>query len=145
MLPIIFFVIGWTDLDKKKKRDHSGLSALIVERNMPGFASGTLKQKWGIRAGNTGFFSMNDVRVPLTNRLGEEGEGFKIAMFALEQGRYTVAAGATGLIGLVWIDKVCSGTWDPGGPSSPPAGQRDGAQMVLDYRLRACSGFFAGG
>jgi glutaryl-CoA dehydrogenase (non-decarboxylating) len=93
-----FLVIGWTDLEKKKKRDHSGLSALIVERNMPGFASGTLKQKWGIRAGNTGFFSMNDVRVPLTNRLGEEGEGFKIAMFALEQGRYTVAAGATGLI-----------------------------------------------
>ena len=41
---------------------------------------------------------MNDVRIPAVNRVGEEGEGFKIAMFALEQGRYTVAAGATGLI-----------------------------------------------
>jgi glutaryl-CoA dehydrogenase (non-decarboxylating) len=93
-----FLVIAWTNLDKKKARDHSGLSAFIVERSMSGFASGTLKQKWGIRAGNTGFFSMNDVRVPIENRIGEEGEGFKIAMFALEQGRYTVAAGATGLI-----------------------------------------------
>ena len=93
-----FLVFGWTDLEKKKNRDHSGLSTFIVERGMAGFASGTLKQKWGIRAGNTGFFSMGDVRVPLANRVGEEGEGFKIAMFALEQGRYTVAAGATGLI-----------------------------------------------
>ncbi len=93
-----FLVIAWTDLNKKKNRDHSGLSAFIVERSRPGFASGTLKQKWGIRAGNTGFFSMSDVRIPAFNRVGEEGEGFKIAMFALEQGRYTVAAGATGLI-----------------------------------------------
>jgi glutaryl-CoA dehydrogenase (non-decarboxylating) len=93
-----FLVIAWTDLDKKKNRDHSGLSSFIVERTRSGFASGTLKQKWGIRAGNTGFFSMNDVHIPAANRVGEEGEGFKIAMFALEQGRYTVAAGATGLI-----------------------------------------------
>lgn len=93
-----FLVIAWTDLERKSARDHSGLSAFIVERTMQGFSSGTLKQKWGIRAGNTGFFSMTDVRVPVENRLGEEGEGFKIAMFALEQGRYTVAAGATGLI-----------------------------------------------
>jgi glutaryl-CoA dehydrogenase (non-decarboxylating) len=93
-----FLVIAWTDLNKKKNRDHSGLSAFIVERSRLGFTSGTLKQKWGIRAGNTGFFSMSDVRIPAFNRVGEEGEGFKIAMFALEQGRYTVAAGATGLI-----------------------------------------------
>ncbi|PYV89908.1 MAG: butyryl-CoA dehydrogenase, partial [Acidobacteria bacterium] len=53
-----FLVFGWTDLEKKKNRDHSGLSTFIVERGMAGFASGTLKQKWGIRAGNTGFFSM---------------------------------------------------------------------------------------
>jgi glutaryl-CoA dehydrogenase (non-decarboxylating) len=93
-----FLVIAWTDLEKKVNRDHSGLSAFVVERSMPGLESGTLKQKWGIRAGNTGSFTMTDVRVPRQNRIGEEGEGFKIAMFALEQGRYTVAAGATGLI-----------------------------------------------
>src|SRR5439155_828707 len=61
-------------------------------------ASGPLKEKWGILAGNTGFFKMDDVEVPAENLLGKEGEGFKIAMFALDQGRFTVAAGATGLI-----------------------------------------------
>ena len=57
-----------------------------------------MKEKWGILAGNTGFFKMDDVEVPEENLLGRPGEGFKIAMFALDQGRYTVAAGATGLI-----------------------------------------------
>src|SRR3712207_4685227 len=51
-----------------------------------------------IFAGNTGFFKMEDMEVPAENLVGREGEGFKIAMFALDQGRYTVAAGATGLI-----------------------------------------------
>jgi alkylation response protein AidB-like acyl-CoA dehydrogenase len=51
-----------------------------------------------VRAGNTGGIVMQDVRVPVANRLGEEGEGFKIAMTALDSGRYTVAAGAVGLI-----------------------------------------------
>jgi glutaryl-CoA dehydrogenase (non-decarboxylating) len=93
-----FLVIAWTDQDKKKKRDHSGMSAFIVERDLAGFGSYTLKEKWGILAGNTGGFSLQDVEVPVENRVGEEGEGFKIAMFALENGRYTVAAGATGLV-----------------------------------------------
>ena len=65
---------------------------------MKGFSSGTIHGKLGIRAGNTGYFSLQDVRVPQENMVGEEGEGFKIAMFALEQGRYTVASGATGVI-----------------------------------------------
>jgi glutaryl-CoA dehydrogenase (non-decarboxylating) len=91
-------VFAWTDLDKKRQRDPSGMSAFIIERAFPGFASGTLTAKWGILAGNTGFFTMQDVEVPVENRVGREGEGFKIAMFALDQGRYTVAAGATGLI-----------------------------------------------
>ena len=93
-----FLVFAWTDLEKKKARDTSGMSAFIVERGWKGFSSGTLDQKWGILAGNTGFFKMDDVEVPCENLLGREGEGFKIAMFALDQGRYTVAAGATGLV-----------------------------------------------
>jgi glutaryl-CoA dehydrogenase (non-decarboxylating) len=93
-----FLVVAWTDLAKKQARDPSGLSAFIVERRFKGFSSGTLKHKWGILAGNTGFFKMDDVEVPAENLLGREGEGFKIAMFALDQGRFTVAAGATGLI-----------------------------------------------
>jgi glutaryl-CoA dehydrogenase (non-decarboxylating) len=93
-----FLVFAWTDLEKKKQRDPSGMSAFIVERSFNGFSSGTLTEKWGILAGNTGHFKMDAVEVPAENLVGQEGEGFKIAMFALDQGRYTVAAGATGLI-----------------------------------------------
>lgn len=93
-----FLFFCWTDEEKRRARDHSGMSCFIIERGMPGFTSGTLHGKMGIRAGNTGWFSLQDVRVPKENLVGEEGEGFKIAMFALEQGRYTVAAGATGII-----------------------------------------------
>ena len=93
-----FLLIAWTDQAKKQQRDPSGMSAFIVERGFKGFSSGTLTQKWGILAGNTGFFKMEEVEVPQENLVGREGEGFKIAMFALDQGRYTVAAGATGLI-----------------------------------------------
>ena len=93
-----FMVIAWTDLEKKKKGDSSGMTAFIVERTFKGFSSGPMKEKWGILAGNTGFFKMDEVEVPQENLVGREGEGFKIAMFALDQGRFTVAAGATGLI-----------------------------------------------
>src|SRR4249920_2493802 len=93
-----FLVFAWSDAEKKKQRDPSGISCFIVERAFKGFSSGTLKEKWGILAGNTGFFKMDDMEVPEENVLGRVGEGFKIAMFALDQGRYTVAAGATGLI-----------------------------------------------
>jgi glutaryl-CoA dehydrogenase (non-decarboxylating) len=93
-----FLVFAWTDAAKKQQRDPSGISAFIVERGFKGFASGPMKEKWGILAGNTGYFTMDAVEVPEENMLGRPGEGFKIAMFALDQGRFTVAAGATGLI-----------------------------------------------
>lgn len=93
-----YLTFAWTDLEKKKQRNPSGISAFIVERGFKGFSSATLTEKWGIHAGNTGSFKMEEVEVPAENLVGREGEGFKIAMFALDQGRYTVAAGATGLI-----------------------------------------------
>ena len=93
-----FLVFAWSDLEKKKQRDPSGMSAFIVERAFRGFSSGTLTEKWGILAGNTGHFKMDEVEVPAENLVGREGEGFKIAMFALDQGRLTVAAGAPGLV-----------------------------------------------
>ncbi|MEE2610277.1 MAG: acyl-CoA dehydrogenase family protein [Acidobacteriota bacterium] len=93
-----FLVFAWSDMEKKRQRDPSGLTAFIVERGFKGFSSGTMKEKWGILAGNTGYFKMDEVEVPSENVLGRPGEGFKIAMFALDQGRYTVAAGAAGLI-----------------------------------------------
>jgi glutaryl-CoA dehydrogenase (non-decarboxylating) len=94
----VFLVFAWTDQEKKRQRDTNGLSAFIVERKFKGFSSGTLTQKWGILAGNTGHFKMDHVEVPSANLVGQPGEGFKIAMFAIDQGRLSVAAGATGLI-----------------------------------------------
>src|SRR5687767_9033638 len=79
-----FLVIAWTDLEKKRKKDPSGLSAFIVERAFKGFSSGTLTQKWGILAGNTGFFKMDAVDVPEENLVGQPGEGFTIAMFVYD-------------------------------------------------------------
>jgi glutaryl-CoA dehydrogenase (non-decarboxylating) len=93
-----FLIFAWTDPVKQKQRDHAGLSAFVLTRDMKGLATSTLHGKLGIRAGNTGTITMDEVRVSEDNRLGQEGEGFRIAMFALDQGRYTVASGATGLI-----------------------------------------------
>lgn len=89
-----FLIFAYTDKSKK----HHGISCFIVERTFPGVATKAIKGKLGIRAGNTGEVFLEDVRVPAENRLGEEGEGFKIAMSALDNGRFTVAAGACGLI-----------------------------------------------
>ncbi len=77
---------------------HDGLSAFLVDLSSPGVQRGDIHGKLGVRAGSTGWIAFQDVRVPAENRLGEEGEGFKIAMSCLDNGRYTVAAGATGLI-----------------------------------------------
>ncbi len=88
-----FLVFASTDRSLK----HRGLTAFVLERGMEGFTTGTIKGKLGVRAGNTGELAFNNVRVPVENRIGEEGEGFKIAMSAIDQGRFTVAAGAVGL------------------------------------------------
>jgi glutaryl-CoA dehydrogenase (non-decarboxylating) len=77
---------------------HDGLSAFLLELDRPGVKTGDIHGKMGVRAGSTGWIAMQDVRVPASNMLGKEGEGFKIAMSCLDNGRYTVGAGATGLI-----------------------------------------------
>jgi glutaryl-CoA dehydrogenase (non-decarboxylating) len=76
---------------------HKGITAFLLERGMDGLVTSTIEGKLGIHAGNTGEISLQQVRVPVDNRLGEEGEGFTIAMSAIDQGRYTVATGALGL------------------------------------------------
>jgi len=83
-----FLVFAYTD----KSKSHNGISAFIVEREWEGFSSKAIKGKLGIRAGNTGEIFLDNVKVPKENLLGEEGEGFKIAMSALDNGRFTVAA-----------------------------------------------------
>ena len=93
-----FLVFAWTDLEKKRNRDHTGISAFIVEKDFEGVSSATIHGKLGVRAGNTGSIAFQDVKVPAENLVYKEGAGFKIAMFCLDQGRYTVAAGSCGLI-----------------------------------------------
>jgi len=89
-----FLVVAKTDPEAGSR----GMTAFIVTHDMPGVTTGDLHGKLGVRAGSTGWINMENVAVPVENRLGEEGEGFKIAMSCLDNGRYTVASGATGLI-----------------------------------------------
>ncbi|MBE9524140.1 MAG: acyl-CoA dehydrogenase family protein [Chloroflexi bacterium] len=80
------------------KRPYQGLSSFLVDLNSPGVTRGDIHGKLGVRAGSTGWINFQDVRVPADHMIGEEGEGFKVTMSAFDNGRYTVAAGATGLI-----------------------------------------------
>jgi glutaryl-CoA dehydrogenase (non-decarboxylating) len=79
-------------------RPSEALSSFIVDLHSPGVTRGDIHGKLGVRAGSTGWINFQDVRVPAENRIGEEGEGFKITMSAFDHGRYTVASGATGII-----------------------------------------------
>lgn len=80
------------------RKPYEGLSSFIVDLHSPGVTRGDIHGKLGVRAGATGWINFRDVRVPAENRIGEEGEGFKITMTAFDHGRYTVASGATGII-----------------------------------------------
>jgi alkylation response protein AidB-like acyl-CoA dehydrogenase len=89
-----FLVFAKTDPDKGA----AGITAFILERGWDGLTTGTIEGKMGVHASNTGWIAMDEVRVPSSHRLGEEGEGFKIAMSALDNARYGVAAGAVGIM-----------------------------------------------
>ncbi len=97
-----FLVVAKTD----PSAGHRGLTAFIVTSDMKGVKTGDIHGKLGVRAGSTGWVAMENVEVPVANRLGEEGEGFKIAMAALDNGRYTVGAGAVGLIRACLEDSI---------------------------------------
>jgi butyryl-CoA dehydrogenase len=86
-------VLCQTDRD----RGHHGISALLIEKGTPGFLVPKTEDKLGIRASDTAEFVFEDCRVPVANRLGDEGMGFKIAMGALDGGRIGIAAQALGL------------------------------------------------
>lgn len=89
-----FLVFAKTDPDKGSR----GITAFILERGWKGLTTGTIEGKMGVHASNTGWIAMDEVRVPPSHMLGELGEGFKIAMSALDNARYGVAAGAVGII-----------------------------------------------
>jgi len=80
-----------------RARGHHGITALLIEKGTPGFLVPKTEDKLGIRASDTAEFVFEDCRVPVANRLGEEGMGFRIAMSAIEAGRIGIAAQAVGL------------------------------------------------
>jgi glutaryl-CoA dehydrogenase (non-decarboxylating) len=87
-------VVAKTDPDA----GHRGMSAFVVETSWPGVSTADIEHKLGVWAGSTGELFFENVEVPAENLLGDEGQGFEIAMYALDQGRFTVAAGALGVI-----------------------------------------------
>src|SRR6266853_4304584 len=89
----LYTVFAKTDPDAA----HSGISAFIVEGDTPGFAVARLEPKMGISGSTTGELTFDNVRIPAANLLGEEGEGFKIAMRILDRSRSGIAAQALGI------------------------------------------------
>ncbi|MDP4551522.1 acyl-CoA dehydrogenase [Alkalihalobacillus macyae] len=89
----IYIVFAQTDKEKR----HKGITAFIVEKDTPGFSMGKKEKKLGIRSSPTLEIIFEDCRVPVENRLGDEGQGFKIAMKTLDGGRNGIAAQAVGI------------------------------------------------
>jgi alkylation response protein AidB-like acyl-CoA dehydrogenase len=89
----VYLVIAQTHPEKK----HKGINALIVEKGMPGFVVGKKEEKLGIRGSDTHSLMFTDVKVPKSNRIGEDGFGFTFAMNTLNGGRIGIAAQALGI------------------------------------------------
>jgi alkylation response protein AidB-like acyl-CoA dehydrogenase len=90
----IYVIFARTD---KEARKHHGISAFIVEKGTPGFSFGKKERKMGIRSSLTCELVFENCRVPADNLLGQEGEGFKVAMKTLDGGRIGIAAQALGI------------------------------------------------
>ncbi len=89
----VYVVFAKTDLSA----GHAGISAFVVEADTPGFEVTRLEPKMGISGSTTGELVFTELRVPVENRLGREGEGFRIAMRILDHSRPGVAAQALGI------------------------------------------------
>ena len=93
--PVADYVVLFTMTDPDKK--HHGITAFIIETDKPGFHVGKKEPKLGIRASATSEIVFEDYQVPVENRLGDEGQGFKIAMTVLDAGRIGIASQALGI------------------------------------------------
>jgi alkylation response protein AidB-like acyl-CoA dehydrogenase len=93
--PVADLIVLFTMTDPDKQ--HRGITAFIVETDRPGFSRGKTEPKLGIRASATSEIVFEDYHCPAANRLGAEGEGFKIAMAVLDAGRIGIAAQALGI------------------------------------------------
>jgi alkylation response protein AidB-like acyl-CoA dehydrogenase len=93
--PVANYILLFSMTEPEKK--HKGITAFLIDTDKPGFIRGKKEPKLGIRASATSEIVFEDYRVPVENRLGEEGEGFKIAMSVLDAGRIGIAAQAVGI------------------------------------------------
>jgi alkylation response protein AidB-like acyl-CoA dehydrogenase len=93
--PFADYILLFTMTDPEKK--HHGVSAFLIDVDQPGFTLGKPEPKLGIRASATSEILFEDYRCPASNRLGEEGQGFKIAMTVLDAGRIGIASQALGI------------------------------------------------
>jgi butyryl-CoA dehydrogenase len=89
------FCVLFTTTDPEQK--HKGVTAFVLEMDVAGLSVGPLERKLGIRASPTASLTLEEVRIPVANRLGAEGEGFKVAMHTFDGGRIGVAAQAIGI------------------------------------------------
>ncbi|MBY0451274.1 MAG: acyl-CoA dehydrogenase family protein [Cyanobacteria bacterium] len=80
-----------------KSKGHKGICAFLVETDTPGFTARQMKHKLGLKSSDTSELFLDNVRVHKDQMLAGYGEGFKVAMFCLDQGRFSVAAGAVGV------------------------------------------------
>jgi alkylation response protein AidB-like acyl-CoA dehydrogenase len=83
-----------------------GISAFIIDKDQPGMTFGKSEDKMGLRGSDTVTLSFDDARVPVSQRLGEEGEGFKIALSSLDAGRIGVASQALGVMTAAYHEAV---------------------------------------
>ncbi len=93
--PVADYLVLFTMTAPEKK--HHGITAFLIDASQPGFVRGKKEPKLGIRASATSEIAFEDYRVPVENRLGEEGDGFKIAMTVLDAGRIGIAAQSLGI------------------------------------------------
>lgn len=92
--------IVFANLDPSK--GYKGITAFIVEKDTPGFSIAKKEKKLGIRASSTCVINLDDVHIPKSQLLGEEGQGYKIAIGVLNEGRIGIAAQMTGLALGAW-------------------------------------------
>ena len=93
--PVAKLIVVFMMTDPTKR--HQGISAFLVDSDQPGFVRGKKEPKLGIRASATSEIAFEDYRVPVENMLGNEGDGFKIAMTVLDAGRIGIASQALGI------------------------------------------------
>ena len=104
--PVARYIVLFAQTDPDARPRHKGVSAFIIDTEEPGFSRGKTEPKLGIRASATCEITLEDYKCPVENRLGKEGEGFKISMAVLDAGRIGIASQALGIAGAAYKASV---------------------------------------